>query len=469
VRDHAGCVNGGPAQERCKANGRQMTSADPIALPWGPEERLPLRLPPTWQVVVRGDLETPPPIADLSAAIRQALETPLGCAPLRELVGPETRIALVMDDAGRPTPVSRMAPAVLDYLIEAGADPEKITGLFAIGTHRVMSLQDMEARAGSPVVSRIACHNFDCHDKQAFAHLGRTQRGTPVTLNRIAAEADLRILIGTIEPHPQAGFGGGYKNLVPGLAGAETIGHNHLLMPAPERYNMIGTLPEDNPMRLDLEEACGMIGGPSFLLNVVLDPQLAPVALVAGDAILAHRAGVEVSRRIYGVELPCQVDVVISSAYPMDMELRQAGKGVLNVAGACRQRGVIVGFLRCEQGLGSVSLPPISPPLGPIHALTRILGSRGIAFLVRHLPRTVPVEARFLVNLGLQMLKDYHVLIFSPQLVRAAEGRLAPVLYDDQESLFRKASRLAGVRNPQVAIFGHGGVSFPVIASQEKE
>jgi hypothetical protein len=148
VRDRAGCTSDGPEQRWCKADGRQMTSADPIALPWGPEERLPLKLPPTWQVVVRGDLETPPPIADLSAAIRQALETPLVCAPLRELVGPETRIALVMDDAGRPTPVSRMAPAVLDYLIEAGADPEKITGLFAIGTHRVMSFQDMEARAG---------------------------------------------------------------------------------------------------------------------------------------------------------------------------------------------------------------------------------------------------------------------------------------------------------------------------------
>jgi hypothetical protein len=161
VRDHVGCTSDGPEQRWCKADGRQMTSADPIALPWGLEEGLPLRLPPTWQVVVRGDLKTPPPVADLSAAIRQALETPLGCAPLRELVGPETCIALVMDDAGRPTPVSRMAPAVLDYLIEAGADPEKIIGLFAIGTHRAMSFRDMEARAGP------------------FVCPGRTIRGIP--------------------------------------------------------------------------------------------------------------------------------------------------------------------------------------------------------------------------------------------------------------------------------------------------
>ena len=421
---------------------------DPTPLPWSQDKILPLQLPPTWKVVVGGDLETPPPIPDLSAAIEQALKAPFGFAPLGEFVDPGTRITLVMDDAGRSTPVSHLAPAVLDYLVDAGAEPEKITGLFAIGTHKVMTFNEMESRAGSSVVSRIDCHSFDCHEEQAFVYLGRTQRGTPVTLNRIAAEADLRILIGSIEPHPQAGFGGGYKNLVPGLAGAKTIGHNHLLMPAPNRYNMIGTLPEDNPMRLDLEEGCGMIGGPTFILNVVLDPRLEPVALVAGDAVSAHRAGVEVSRRIYGVKVPQRVDVVISSAYPMDRELRQAGKGVLNVAGACRRGGVIIGFLRCGQGLGSVSLPPISPPLGPLRAFARILGSRGIAFLARHLPRTVPIEARFLVNLGLQMLKDYHVLIFSPRLVRVAQGRFPTVLYDDQQRLFRDAGRLAGVGSP---------------------
>ncbi|NIV35898.1 MAG: DUF2088 domain-containing protein, partial [Anaerolineae bacterium] len=186
----------------------------------------------------------------------------------------------------------------------AGAQAQNITGLFAIGTHQVMSTEEMETRAGSSVVSRIACHSFDCHDEQAFVHLGRTRRGTRVTVNRIAAEAGLRILIGTIEPHPQAGYGGGFKNLLPGLAGAESIGHNHLLLPSPDRYNMIGTMPVDNPMRLDLEEAGRMFEGPTFILNVVLDPQLEPVAVLAGDAVAAHRAGIEISRAIYGVGLP---------------------------------------------------------------------------------------------------------------------------------------------------------------------
>ena len=438
---------------------------EPIELPWGRGETLSLRIPPSWRVIAQSNPSLPEPISDLPAAIRAGLGHPIGLPPLHELVGPKTRIALVMDDASRPTPVHRLAPTVLDYLIEAGAEPENISGLFAIGTHRVMSSEEMRTRAGSAVVSRIACHSFDCHDKEAFVYLGKTRRGTPVTLSRIAVEADLRILIGTIEPHPQAGFGGGFKNLLPGLAGAESIGHNHLLMPSAKRCNMIGTLPEDNPMRLDLEEAGRMIGGPTFIVNVVLGPRLQPVAVVCGDAVAAHRAGLKIARRIYGIELPHQVDVVISSAHPLDQDLRQAGKGVLNVAGACRPGGVIVGFLRCEQGLGNVSLPGFLPALSPLRTLVRVMGSRGLAFLTRHLPGMAP-EDRFLINFALQMLKDYHVLIFSPRLKRAAQGRFPPVLYDDQERLFGEVIRLLGRHAPEVAVFYQGGVSFPVLASE---
>jgi hypothetical protein len=328
-----------------------------------------------------------------------------------------------------------------------------------------MSGAEVEERLGQPVVSRLACHSFDCRDESMLVFLGRTQRGTPVSLNRLAVEADLRILVGTIEPHPQAGFGGGYKNLLPGLAGAESIGANHLLTLAPNRYNMIGTSPEENPMRQDLEEACGMIAGATFILNVVLNPQLEPVAVVAGDPIAAHRAGIEVARQIYEVSLPHQADVVLSNAYPMDRDLRQAGKSILNVAGACRRGGLIVGLFRCEQGLGNVQLPSIYPPLGLTRALLRALGSRNIAFLCSHLPRRVPVETRFLIKLGLQILKDHQVLIFSPRLKEKAGDRFPPILYDRFQPLYADVSRRIGKENPEVAVFGQGGVSFPRVES----
>ena len=165
-----------------------------IELPWGSGERIPLKIPPAWQVVALGQVRSPEPLPCLSPAVCKGLREPIGAAPLRDLVGPETRIALVMDDLSRPTPVHRLAPLVLDALIKAGARSEHIQGLFAIGTHDVMTQEDMEMRAGSSVLSRIACHSFDCYDRSAFEYLGETERGTPVRISRIAARADLRIL-----------------------------------------------------------------------------------------------------------------------------------------------------------------------------------------------------------------------------------------------------------------------------------
>ncbi len=435
-----------------------------VKIPWGGDERLPLSIPPGWRVVAQGEASARERFQDLAGAIRERLDQPVGSPPLRELVKPDSKIALIMDDPGRPTPVHKLAAPVLDYLLEAGARPENVTGLFAIGTHAMMSDQEMRARAGESVAGRIELRCFDCNDQSAFVRLGRTGRGTEVMLNRLAVEADLRVLIGTIEAHPQAGFGGGYKNILPGLAAGKSIGHNHLITPSPEAYNMIGTLPEENPMRLDLEEAGRMIKGPTFILNSILDPGLAPVALVAGDAVKAHREGVRLSREMYGVRLPGKADVVIASAYPMDQDLRQAGKAVLNVAGACRPGGVIVVFMRCEQGLGNVGLPRFAAPLSLVRGVTKLLGSRGIFFISSHLPSAVPVEARFLVNMGLQMMKDSQVLLFSPRLKEVAADRFPPVLFDDQRSLFAEAGRLTGKDAPEVAVIHQGGVSFPVFS-----
>jgi len=438
-----------------------------IELPWGGGETLPLQIPPRWQIIAHSQLVTPPPITDVPATIQEGLHRLIGLPALPELVGPETRVVLVMDDGSRPTPMHRLAPVVLDALLAAGVRTENIIGLFAVGSHRPMSAEEMVTRAGPSVASRISCCSFDCHAESMLMSLGTTRRGTQVKLDRRAVQADLRILIGTIEPHPQAGFGGGFKNLLPGLASAEAIGHNHLLMPSPDRYNMIGTLPGQNLMRLDLEEAGRMVSGPTLAVNVVLDTQLQPVAVVCGDAVDAHRAGVEIARQIYGLAVPRPADVVISGAYPMHDELRQAGKAVLNVTTACRRGGVIIGFMRCDQGLGEVQLPALVSRLSSARPIVRLMGSRGIHLLARNLPDSVPPEARFMVNLALQMLKDYVVLIYSPRLKHNLH-LLPALLFDDQQALFAEAERLLGNPGPEVAIFEQGAVSFPVLGQEDE-
>ena len=433
-----------------------------IELPWGHGETLPLQIPRQWQIIAHSQLVTPPPIADLPAAIQNGLRQPVGSPPLADLVGPDTGVVLVMDDFSRPTPVQRIAAVVLEALLAVGVRVEKIRGLFAAGSHRAMSAEEMAARAGEAVASRIGCRCFDCHDESMLVSLGTTRRGTRVRLDREAVQANLRILIGTIEPHPQAGFGGGFKNVLPGLASVDGIGHNHLLMPSSERYNMIGTWPEDNPMRLDLEEAGRMVKGATLIVNVVLDTQLEPVVVLCGDAVAAHRAGVRMARQIYGVPVPRPADVVISGAYPMHDELRQAGKAVLNVTGACRRGGVIVGFMRCDKGLGEVQLPAFVPRMSSMRTMMRLMGPRAIHLLARNLPQSVPPETRFMVNLALQMLRDHRVLIYSPRLKQDLH-QLPALLFDDQGALFGQVEGLLGKPDPEVVIFEQGAVSFPVL------
>jgi nickel-dependent lactate racemase len=128
-------------------------SCIPMDLPWGLGKTLELRVPPTWQVIAQDMLAPPPPISVLAAAIRETLDGPAGSVPLHAMVERKTKIALVMDDAGQPTPVPLLAPVVLDCLLEAGAEAKNITGLFAIGTHQVMSTEDMEA-GRAPLWSR---------------------------------------------------------------------------------------------------------------------------------------------------------------------------------------------------------------------------------------------------------------------------------------------------------------------------
>lgn len=431
-----------------------------LTIPWGDEESIPLRLPPGWAPALRGEPAPPPPV-DPAAGVVAGFAAPIGCPAVLDRVGRFRRVALVMEDIGRPTPVESIVDPLLSLLLDAGLDATRIRGLFALGTHREMSWEEMARRAGARAASTIELSSVDCRKSEHFVNLGRTSRGTPVVLRRDVVEADLRILVGTIEPHPQAGFGGGWKNVLPGLAGAEAVAANHLLMPSADHYNMIGTDPERNPMRLDLEEACVMLGGTTLIVNVVLDPRRRPVGVFVGDPLSAHRAGVALAARIYGVPVSEPADIVVAGAYPMHMDLRQAGKAILNTAGACRKGGTLVGYLACPEGLGNVAMPSFRLPLGPARVAVRILGSAGIAAVIRLLPASIAGEGRFMINFGLQILKDYRVFLYSPSLHREFGAAFPDVVFADQDEMWRRIARDHG-HPPRIAMFPYGGVTYPV-------
>jgi nickel-dependent lactate racemase len=209
-----------------------------IKLPWG-KETTALNLPGDWQIEAILEPAKVPVVNDASGEVTRSLKNPIGSQRISELARKGMKVALVIDDDSRPTPVGVIAPAVIGELKAAGVGLSDITVVPALGVHRPMQDDEIIKRLGPVARDGIKWENHNCDEPDKLSYLGTTKRGTPVVLNRTVAQADLVISIGCIEPHIIASFGGGYKNLVPGVAGRQTIAHNHALNCSPATYNMV--------------------------------------------------------------------------------------------------------------------------------------------------------------------------------------------------------------------------------------
>ena len=279
--------------------------------------------------------------------VRRALDMPIGSRPLREIVKPGEKVAIVTSDITRPMPTYAVMPALLDELYAAGAAPEDITLVFALGSHRKQTEEERHHLAGDRAWSEIRCVDGDVND---VLHLGMTRRGTPVDIVRQVAEADRRICLGNIEYHYFAGYSGGAKAIMPGVSTRAAIQSNHSRMV--EEAAHAGKL-EGNPVREDIEEAAD-ICGVDFILNVVLDEHKRIVKAVAGDVTQAHRAGCRFLDAMYRKDLHARADIVIVSqgGAPKDLNLYQTQKALDNAKHAVKKGGVVILVGSCREGLG---------------------------------------------------------------------------------------------------------------------
>lgn len=281
------------------------------------------------------------------AAVRQALAEPIGTPRLRDIIHPGEKIAIVTSDITRPMPTRTVMPALLDELYDAGAAPEDITLVFALGSHRGQTEAEKAHLAGARAWREIACVDLNVED---CVHIGTTSRGTPVDIDRRVAEADRRICLGNIEYHYFAGYSGGAKAIMPGVSTRAAIQANHSRMV--ESAACAGRL-KGNPVREDIEEAAAMVGV-DFILNVVLDAHKEIIRAVAGDVTAAHRAGCAFLDTLYRKELPRRADIVLVSqgGAPKDLNLYQTQKALDNAKHAVKPGGVIVLVGSCKEGLG---------------------------------------------------------------------------------------------------------------------
>jgi len=292
-----------------------------------------------------------PVAADPVSAVREAIANPIGSAPLREIIKPDQTVAIIVNDPTRVANSYVFMPVLLDELNAAGVPDQNVRIVFALGMHRLMEEAEMVEAVGAEVAKRVKMYNSDAKDSNQFQFFGTTSRGTPVYFNKLVTEVDHIICTGSVVHHFFAGFGGGRKAMLPGVAYSETIRHNHSLMFDPNA--MIGKL-ENNPIYLDQIEGVEMCR-PSFLLNVVLDEKKQLLKVFAGDYIKAHLEACKFVDEVYGVPIKEQADLVIASCggYPKDINIYQLQKAMDNAACAVRDGGVVIMIGECIEGSGS--------------------------------------------------------------------------------------------------------------------
>ena len=277
------------------------------------DEEIDLVFPENWAVQeCRIAGHDKPPLSDDD--MRRALQKPFGTPRLRELAKKDNQVCILFDDLPKPTPVSRIVPFVLEELHEGGVTDEQIRFICAPGTHRPLIYPEFAAKLGREIVEKYPVYNHSIWEN--VVHKGETSRGTPVYVNREFASCDLRIAIGSVFPHPGAGFGGGGKIIMPGICGIETIDYHHKNM----RKNTGLGLIDGNIFRLDIEEAA-RLAGLHFKVDAVLNNRREVVGLFAGDLVEEHRAGVELARQLYRTETVKDADVLVLNSYPDEFQL----------------------------------------------------------------------------------------------------------------------------------------------------
>ncbi|NIM94062.1 MAG: nickel-dependent lactate racemase [Anaerolineales bacterium] len=269
--------------------------------------------------------------------ITRALAYPIGSAELSRVVSMGQSVAIIVDDHTRLTPTWKILPHVLDELNRGGIRDDDIKVIIAGGTHRPMTKEEKRHKFGAETIERITFIDHDYLDREKLKDYGTTEYGTEVLVNTDAIEADFRMTIGVIFPHFPAGWGGGAKMLLPGIAGENTVAQFHLLG-ASHADTQLGQI--DTVTRREMELFADKVGL-HYIFNVVLDKHGHILKAFAGDYIGAHREGVAFARSIYEVDIPDMADLLISSTSPIDHDYFQVMKGLYSAEVCTKPGGVI--------------------------------------------------------------------------------------------------------------------------------
>jgi lactate racemase len=294
-----------------------------------------------------------PPLTEPRSAVVAGLRNPIGAKPLAEIAQRKKTACIVVCDLTRPVPNPVLLPPILDALAEGGISRENVTILIATGTHRPNTPDEIEIMLGAEIANCVRVVNHVCTDDTSHRDFGVTPRGVPVKLDKTYTEAEVRVTVGLIEPHFMAGYSGGRKLIMPGIAALETIQNWHsprfLEHPAATNGSVAG-----NPVHEENTYIASLCP-PDCIVDVTLDEEKRITGVFVGAMVAAWQEGVRFAEQQVKASLPRPTDIVVTSGagWPLDTTFYQAVKGMVGALPAVRRGGSIVIASSCSEGIGS--------------------------------------------------------------------------------------------------------------------
>ena len=293
--------------------------------------------------------------------IRNSINNPIGSGKLDSIINEKDRICIVISDVTRAYQKPHVfIPILVDEILKAGGREENIFFISSLGSHRKHSAEEHKKLLGDDLYSRFQIEDHDCDDYSNMVEVGTTSRGTVLELNKKAVEADKLIVTGAVVYHVMAGWGGGRKSIVPGIASRKTIMQNHAISMMNDGGPGSGPNPdcdcalyENNPLNLDMVEAAEILK-PDFMFNVILGGGKI-IEAVSGEIVEAHKRGCELVSELNDVEISEKADMIIASAggYPKDINYYQSTKVIYNAMRAINEDGVLIVLASCSEGFGN--------------------------------------------------------------------------------------------------------------------
>ncbi|KPK82862.1 MAG: hypothetical protein AMJ81_09005 [Phycisphaerae bacterium SM23_33] len=439
-------------------------------MPWADETRT-LELPADWTVQQIAAADVAPAGNDWAEHLAAAMARPEESLPLGKLLAARRsgRIVLIVEDMTRHSPLETILRTIFREVDHANIPRENVEIVFATGMHPPLSPEQAAKKIGPELASQVAWRCNPWRDRDAYVDLGLLRDGSAgleLRIDRGVAAADLRILVTSVSPHVQAGFGGGYKMLLPGCAQLDCIRQLHLTGLSRRPTQQVGQPFPANRMRRLIDAAGAAVdaaGGTSFGVQYVLDAADAPTAIAAGNVTACQRMLAKKCASAYGVLIDAPADVVIANAAPRDFDLWQSFKAIAHNCWAVRDNGVILCLTRCP---GGVNMPTLSLPISPrwIRRGVKLLGAEALAALLVRLVPSLAGDAAFFARLALQILQRNTVLMVSPALAEADADMVGLPLFADPAEAIAAAEAQLGPGPKRVIFFPAGGATYPIMS-----